>query len=266
MGLAQTHKKCQEWILEPFSWGLAFFGTGDEKVSVFFEKSSRVLELKREIASISKFMKRASTIPYTLATLLGILILILPPVSTYGQDVPEEESDWDRTFMPALQMGYVWHGTEELSGGLMTQTSIEYRDISNFIFRVNFDAFNSNMNLQYPVDSNVTFSGRTTFSELIIGVGYRQELGKHNLTAYVQPGIRFYGYPNFTTNGQEVNLDYDSRNVGLLRYSIGYEFALAPKLFLSIEGLLSHALKSKDFWADNPYSYGATIGVSAPLF
>jgi len=168
--------------------------------------------------------------------------------------------------MPTLQMGYVAHGTEELSGGLMTQTSVEYRDISNFIFRINFDAFNSNMKLQYPIDSNVTFTGRTTFSELIIGVGYRQELGKHNITAYVQPGLRFYGYPDLTTENNQINLNYDSRNVGILRYSLGYEYAILPKLFLTIEGLVSHSLKSKDFWASNPWSYGATIGISAPLF
>ncbi|MEO1438221.1 MAG: hypothetical protein AAFV80_21950 [Bacteroidota bacterium] len=168
--------------------------------------------------------------------------------------------------MPTIQMGYVAHGTAELSGGLMTQTSIEYRDISNFIFRINYDAFNSNMNLDYPIDEDVTFTGKTTFSDLVIGVGYRQEMGKHNLTSYVQPGIRFYGYPEFTTDGNQINLDYDSRSVGVLRYSIGYEYQIIPKLFLSIEGLVEHTLKSTDFWTDNPWSYGFTIGLSAPLF
>ncbi|MEL6675041.1 MAG: hypothetical protein AAFR61_22730 [Bacteroidota bacterium] len=167
--------------------------------------------------------------------------------------------------MPAIQMGFVAHGTSELSGGLMTQTSIEYRDISNFIFRINFDAFNSDMNLEYPIDSTVSFTGRTTFSELIIGVGYRQVFKKHNLTAYIQPGFRFYGYPVFTVEPNRVNLDYDRRNVGILRYSLGYEYAITPKLFLVIEGLLGHTLKATDFWAENRWSYGATVGISAPL-
>ncbi len=116
------------------------------------------------------------------------------------------------------------------------------------------------------VYSNVTFTGRTTFSELIIGVGYRHQMAKHNITAYVQPGLRFYGYPDFTTDSTQVNLDYDSRNVGIIRYSLGYEFALLPKMFLTIEGLVSHALKAKDFWTEDPWSYGVTIGISAPLF
>lgn len=168
--------------------------------------------------------------------------------------------------MPAIQMGFVMHGTAELSGGLMTQTSVEYRDISNFIFRINYDDFNANMNLEYPINSNVSFTGRTSFSDLIIGIGYRQELNKHNIAGYIQPGVRFYGYPIFTTDSNQINLDYDSRNIGIIRYSLGYEYAITPKLFLTIEGLVSHSLKSKDFWVDNRWSYGATLGISAPLF
>ncbi|MEL6254524.1 MAG: hypothetical protein AAFR87_21120 [Bacteroidota bacterium] len=196
---------------------------------------------------------------------LGIIFLLVFPLFIQAQNENKVEEDLERTFMPTIQMGFVAHGSEELSGGLMTQTSIEYRDISNFIFRINYDAFNSNMNLEYPIDSTVSFTGRTTFSELIIGIGYRLELNKHNLTAYVQPGMRFYGYPIFNLEPNQINLDYDARSVGMIRYSIGYEYAITPRLFFVIEGLFSHALKSKDFWADNPWSYGVTMGISAPL-
>lgn len=192
-----------------------------------------------------------------------MLVLLSLPIQLCAQN--ELEKDLERTFMPTLQMGYVAHGTGQLSGGIMTQTSIEYRDISRFIFRINYDAFNSNMNLKYPIDSTVSFTGRTTFSELIIGMGYRHQLKKHNITAYVQPGVRFYGYPIFNLSSNQVNLDYDSRNVGMIRYSLGYEYELSPKLFFAIEGLVGHTLAAKDFWTKNRWSYGATVGISAPL-
>ena len=175
-------------------------------------------------------------------------------------------SDWDRTFMPALQMGYVGHGTGQLSGGLMIQTSIEYRHKSNFVFRINYDDFESTMNIEYPVNPDLTFTGRMSFFELIGGIGYRDRDGKHNFTGYVEGGIRNYGYPVFTTDSLQANLDFDSRNIGIMRYTLGYEFALAPKLFLTLEALVSHTLRSKDFWADNRWSYGFTLGISAPLF
>jgi len=197
------------------------------------------------------------------AILLSILIF---PLAVHGQEENEELSDLERTFMPAIQMGYVHHGTTELSGGLMIQTSMEYRDISNFIFRINYDDFNSNINVIYPIDEDVSFTGRTSFSELIGGIGYRHKRDKHNITAYVQPGVRFYGYPEFNVDSTQVNLDYDNRNIWMIRYSVGYEFAIAPRLFFTIEALVSHVLKSEDFWNDNPWSYGATVGISAPLF
>lgn len=199
-------------------------------------------------------------------SLVILIAVILTPPPLFTQTSNDTTDDLGRTFMPAVQMGYVAHGTKELSGGLMTQTSIEYRDISNFIFRINYDGFNSNMNIKYPLNPDASFTGRMSFSELIGGIGYRQQLNKHNITGYIQPGVRFYGYPIFNVDGNQVNLDFDSRNIGMIRYSIGYEYAIAPKLFLTIEALASHVLKSKDFWADNRWSYGVTFGVSAPLF
>ena len=175
-------------------------------------------------------------------------------------------SDWDRTFMPTIQMGYVGHGTDQLSGGLMSQTSIEYRHESNFVLRINYDHLNSKMNIEYPVDPDLTFTGKVSFSDIIGGIGYRDRDGKHNFTAYVEGGIRNYGYPVITADSIKANLDYDSRNIGIMRYTLGYEFALAPKLFLTLETLISHTLKSKDFWIDNRWSYGFTLGISAPLF
>lgn len=197
--------------------------------------------------------------------LLTFFLLILIPLSIFSQEEQEEENDLSRTFMPNFQMGYVFHGTEELSGGLMTQLSMEYRDISNFVFRINYDDFNANMNITYPVNEEVTFTGKTSFSDLIVGIGYRETILKNNFTAYIQPGMRFYGYPVFESDGNEIKLDYDSRNVGVIRYSIGYEYTINAKLFLIVEGLAIHTLRSKDFWADNIWSYGITAGISASL-
>ncbi len=175
-------------------------------------------------------------------------------------------TDWDRTFMPAVQMDYVHYSTAQLSGGLMVQTSIEYRHQSNFVLRANYDDFDATMRVEYPIDPDLTYTGRMSFFEFIGGIGYRDRDGKHNFTGYVQGGIRNYGYPVFTSDSLHANIDFNNRNVGIMRYSLGYEFALAPKLFLTIETLVSHTLTAKDFWADNRWSYGATIGISAPLF
>ena len=198
---------------------------------------------------------------------ISLLFLYLGyPIFSIAQTEKDTLSDWDRAFMPAIQMGYVTHGPDQLSGGLMVQTSLEYRDISNFVFRVNYDDFQSNMELPYLVNPDLTFTGKLSFFEFIGGIGYRAIEGKHNFTGYIQGGIRNYGFPLITTDSLQANLDFDSRSIGVMRYSLGYEYALAPKLFLTIESLFSHTLSSKDFWTENRWSYGATLGLSAPLF
>lgn len=196
------------------------------------------------------------------------LLLFLITISNYlyAQHKNDTISDWDRTFMPALQIGYVGYGTEQLSGGLMLQTSIEYRHKSNFVFRINYDDFDSEINIEYPVNPDLTFTGRMSFFELIGGIGYRDRDGKQNFTGYIEGGMRNYGYPVFTTDSVQANLDFDSRKIGIMRYTLGYEFALAPKLFLTLEALVSHTLEPKDFWMDNRWSYGFTLGISAPIF
>tara|TARA_B110000090_G_C13238925_1_gene391702 strand:- start:190 stop:801 length:612 start_codon:yes stop_codon:yes gene_type:complete len=197
-----------------------------------------------------------------------IIVILISFYSTLLKAQHENDtiSDWDRTFMPAIQMGYVGHGTDQLSGGLMSQTSIEYRHESNFVLRINYDNLNSKMNIEYPRGPDLTFTGKVSFSDIIGGIGYRDRDGKHNFTGYIEGGIRNYGYPIFSTDGTQINLDFDSRNIGIMRYTLGYEFALAPKLFLTLETLISHTLESKDFWIDNSWSYGFTLGISAPLF
>lgn len=198
--------------------------------------------------------------------LLAFALLLGSTQALNAQHKNDTISDWDRTFMPALQMGYVGHGTSQLSGGLMVQTFIEYRHKSNVVLRINYDDFDSKMTTAYPVNPDLTFTGRMSFFELIGGVGYRDRDGKHNFTGYIEGGTRNYGYPVFSSDSVQANLDFDSRNIGIMRYTIGYEFALAPKLFLTLEALASHTLVSKDFWADNRWSYGCTMGISATLF
>ena len=95
---------------------------------------------------------------YLKTIIIGLLF------SVFGHLKPQHKNDtitdWDRTFMPAIQMGYVWNGTYQLSSGLMVQTSIEYRHESNFVLRINYDDFDSNIKIKYALNPDLTFTGR----------------------------------------------------------------------------------------------------------
>ena len=202
---------------------------------------------------------------YNLKSILLVLILNIQ-VIILGQSVSDTINDLERTFMPQFQLGYVSHETQDLSGGLMTQTSIEYRDVTDLVFRLNFDVFNSSMNLEYPLNDSTRFAGKTSFSDLIGGIGYRIPMKKHHIIGYVQSGIRFYGYPIFTLDNNQVTIDLERNYAGVMRYTLGYEYALTPKLFFSLELLSSHMFKAQGFWLTNVWSYGLTFGITSPLF
>ncbi len=199
-------------------------------------------------------------------SLISLISLLAFHFALSAQNKSDTLSDLERTFMPQFQLGYAFNETLELSGGLMTQTSLEYRDVTNLVFRINYDVFNSSMNLEYPLNDSTRFVGKTTFSDLIGGVGYRIPLKKHTIIGYVQSGVRFYGYPIFMIENNQISIDLDRRHTGIMRYTLGYEYALTPKLFLSLEVFSSHLFKPKDFWATNSRSHGATLGITSPLF
>jgi hypothetical protein len=195
-----------------------------------------------------------------------LVSFILTQISLFGQVTQEFDNDLKRTFMPQFQLGYALNQTKDLSGGLMTQTSVEYRDVTNLVLRINFDVFSSSMNLKYPLNDSSSFTGKTSFSDLIGGIGYRIPLKKHNITGYVQSGVRFYGYPEFNIENNQVSIDLSRKYLGVMRYTLGYEYALTPKLFFSIELFSSHVFKARGFWSNNPWSHGLTFGISSPLF
>jgi hypothetical protein len=202
----------------------------------------------------------------TFKKLVILVSFFLTQIALFGQESKEADNDLTRTFMPQFQLGYALNQTQDLKGGLMTQTSIEYRDVTNLVLRINFDVFNSSMNLKYPLNDTTSFTGKTSFSDLIGGIGYRIPLKKHNITGYVQSGVRFYSHPEFNHNNNQVSIDLSRKYIGVMRYTLGYEYALTPKLFFSIELFSSHVFKARDFWSNNPWSHGITFGISSPLF
>jgi hypothetical protein len=174
-----------------------------------------------------------------------LVALFLIQISLFGQEAQESDNDLKRTFMPQFQLGYALNETQDLKGGLMTQTSIEYRDVTNLVLRINFDVFNSSMSLKYPLNDTTNFTGKTSFSDLIGGIGYRIP---------------------FNHNNNQVSIDLSRKYLGVMRYTLGYEYALTPKLFFSVELFSSHVYKAQDFWSNKQWSHGVTFGITSPLF
>jgi len=183
----------------------------------------------------------------------------------FGQDNDTTNQD-TRWFMPSIQMGYIGQSSDELSGGLLIQTSLEYRTKKHFFFRVNYDDFDTDFNLINPQNLTGNYSGKVSIAELLGGVGYRGTTEKHHFFLLVQPGFRFYGFPFITNENNNISIDLDNRNLPVMRYTAGYEYEFVDNVFAALELFAGHTLENKDYWRDQDWSWGFTVGISTTLF
>lgn len=174
----------------------------------------------------------------------------------------------DRIFMPSIQMGYIHHLSNELSGGLFIQTSLEYQSPINLFVRINYDDFDTNYQLDNfdPQNSVNVIQGQASFSELIGGVGYRQKIKKSYILTAVQAGARFYGFPFADEENGVATIGLQGKNIPVLRYSLGYEYEVIPRVFIVVESFAGHVLQKRDYWRDTQWAFGVTLGITATLF
>ena len=188
----------------------------------------------------------------------------LSSYSSTGQDTKDKLSN--RIFMPSIQMGYINNHSDLLSGGLFVQTSIEYQTRSGVFFRLNFDDFDSDYELIDGLNASGVLRGKVSFSELIGGIGYRYSKKKHNILLSMQTGGRYYGHPVIESQGNNISLQFENRDVMINRYTLGYEYEVDKRAFLTLELFGSHVFEKQDYWTEDIWSSGFTIGITTTIF
>ncbi|MEO0895357.1 MAG: hypothetical protein AAFY71_02980 [Bacteroidota bacterium] len=198
---------------------------------------------------------------------ITVLILLFTLQLAFAQkEKAENEKIGDRFFMPSIQMGYIHHLPDELSGGLLVQTSLEYKTRRGFFFRLNYDDFDSNFELRNPQSALGVIQGNVSFTEFLGGIGYRASLKKHHFLIVLQTGRRLYSSPILTEQGNDLILELESSGINVNRYTFGYEYEIEPRVFLVLEGFASHARQAKDFWEERRGALGFTLGITATIF
>jgi hypothetical protein len=196
------------------------------------------------------------------------LALLFLSLTTYHFTANAQEKTPDkiaeRIFMPAVQMGFINHNSENISSGLLIQTSLEYRTKKDLLFRLNYDDFSGRINLKYT--NNQTYSARIPISEFIVGIGYRLTKKRNNYFLIVQSGIRLYENPIIDNTNGNLNINQKGETIATIRYTLGYEYELFENVFLNSEIFLGHFYNSKDFWKNENPPFGMTLGISARLF
>lgn len=197
-----------------------------------------------------------------------LLLLIGLVFNSFGQDDDKTKNGIRyRIFLPSLEIGYVGYSAQELSGGIMIKTAIEYRlkTQDSFYFRLNYDNRKATYNIQ-PTGLTNVIEGKVNFSDLIGGVGYRFGKDKLQWIILLQGGVSFYDVPEFELNGSVLNLKNRGKNVPISRFTIGLEYYLDSNSAITLELLQSQFWNQEDFWKDNQSAWGISLGVTATLY
>ena len=186
----------------------------------------------------------------------------------FGQDEDQNKKGLRyRIFLPSLEIGYVDYSSNELSGGIMVKTAIEYRlkTQDSFYFRLNYDNRQAKYKIA-PTGLTNVIEGKVSFSDLIGGAGYRFGKDKLQWIVLLQGGVSFYSVPEFELNGGVLNLRNAGKNVPISRLTIGLEYYLDSNSAITLELLQSQFWNQEDFWKDNQSAWGISLGVTATLY
>lgn len=200
-------------------------------------------------------------------TLLFLLILLMPLWASAQSDNAEKDGIRYHIFLPALELGYVDYGSENLSGGIIVKTAIEYRlkTKNALFFRINYDNRKADYSLN-PTGLNNIIEGKVQFDDLIGGLGYRFGKNKLQFVALLQGGVSFYNFPNFELNNNVLSLRNRNKNVPISRATLGLEYYLDANSAITLEVFQSQFWNKEDFWQNNQGSWGIALGVTATLY
>ncbi|MEO1516915.1 MAG: hypothetical protein AAFV95_17970 [Bacteroidota bacterium] len=202
--------------------------------------------------------------PNEIATYVIIVFLVASLPMESSAQANDSSGIATRLFMPALQMGYINHKSDVISGGLVIQTSLEYRAKSNLLVRLNYDDFSGRITINDANDNK--YVAKIPLSEFMGGIGYRLSVKKHNLFGLVQSGIRFYELPEIEEQNGIITINQSGERIVPVKYTVGYEYEIMENIFLNLELFTGHFVKKKDYWSNDQLYLGIMAGLSTTLF
>jgi hypothetical protein len=180
----------------------------------------------------------------------------------------DEEAFGRQVFLPSIEIGYIHNNTENLTGGILTKTSIEYRVRNNndIFIRASYDTYSSDFTLTPENNLTNVIKGTASFTDVLIGGGYRFGDNKWRTFIMVQAGQKYYNYPEFVQNNNTINIEQGRRGVFSTRATLGFEYYFTEKSAVSFDFLQSQVWKTQDFWEDSGSAIGFSIGFITSLF
>lgn len=201
--------------------------------------------------------------PLLLLALISFNLILL------GQSDDEElEKIGSQIFLPSVEIGYMFNHSDDLGGGFLTKTSLEYRIRNNndLFFRLNYDKFDAEYNLNSDNNLTPVIKGTAVFSDILGGVGYREGDAKFRGFLLLQAGSRLYNFPVLVEEDDSIIIEQAQENIFTSRITVGAEYYLNEKSAFVLDVFHGQIWENRDWWSDSGMSYGASLGFITTLF
>ena len=199
---------------------------------------------------------------------ISVLVCLNAMFGFSQSDTTDESAFGRQIFLPSLEAGYMFQVPDNLSGGIILKTSIEYRFRNNndAFIRANYDNYTSEYEFASTISPTNVLKGTASFSDLIIGAGYRFGETKHRLFFLAQGGVKFYNYPTASIDGGSIVIDQSQNEIFTTRFSMGYEYYFTEKSAINVDLMHGQVWSEEDFWIDSGTSFGVSVGFITSLF
>ncbi len=198
-----------------------------------------------------------------------ILFLAASMVGFTQSDTQEEprQTFGEQVFLPSIEIGYMHELADELGGGVLLKTSIEYRVRNNndIFFRINYDTYNADYELDPENGITNVIKGTAHFTDLLFGAGYRFGDNKWRCFIMVQPGIKYYNFPEPVITNTAINIEQGKSRTFCTRATLGFEYYITEKSAISLDFLQGQVWDETAFWKDSGSAIGFSVGFITSL-
>lgn len=201
--------------------------------------------------------------------LILCFVFTLKGFSQADEESSDKNSFGEKLFLPSLEMAYINNNSKFLSDGILIKTSLEYRfsNPTDFFLRLSYDTYSANFEFRDILNFSNVVEGTASFSDLILGVGYREGLGeKIRAFVVVQGGFKFYDFPTAIVDSNSIEIGLDGRNTFTTRVTAGIEYYINNKSAITLDIFQNEAWTDEDFWEDKSGAWGISVGFITALF
>lgn len=195
------------------------------------------------------------------------LLIVSAIVLTPFRDISAKEAPGPsegQLLMTEFDLGLVWFRNSALSEGFWIRTALDYQPWSERVFfRLNIDAMSARFS-QAPGEARPGFDTPLSINDVVVGSGYRWDLGTLHALLCAQVGVAVYGLP--VLQGEQVlTLTTVTKVAGAARVQAGVEYDIVPDAALTLKVLGQRYWGAAEWRGADGWAMGVLLGIVTEL-